>query len=86
VVNKRMKAEALLRLARKVARAEGYSIEELPGRGKGSHRIYAVLDSAGNELGRFSLTHHPKDVSWTVLRQIEDNLAHLFGENWMERR
>jgi hypothetical protein len=86
VVNKRMKAEALLRLARKVARAEAYSIEELPGRGKGSHRIYAVLDSAGNELGRFSLTHHLKDVSWTVLRQIEDNLAHLFGENWMERR
>ena len=81
-----MKPEALLRLARKVARGEGYSIEELPGRGKGSHRIYAVLDSAGNELGRFSLTHHPKDVSWTVLRQIEDKLAHLFGENWMERR
>jgi hypothetical protein len=86
VVNKRMKAEALLRLARKVARAEGYSIEELSGRGKGSHRIYAVLNSAGDELGRFGLTHHPKDISWTVLRQIEDKLAHLFGDNWMERR
>ena len=80
-----MRAEPLLRLIRKVARGEGLSIEEIPGRGKGSHRTYVVLDSAGDEAGRFGLTVHTKDVSWTVLRQIEDDLAHLFGDRWMER-
>lgn len=85
VVNKKLKARAVLRLARVAARKAGYSIQEVAGRGKGSHQLYAVLDSAGIEVGRFTLTHHPRDLSWTVLHSIEDGLAHLFGEDWLEK-
>lgn len=36
---------------------------------------------------RFGLTGHPgRELSWTMMRQIEDGLAHLFGEKWMEKR
>lgn len=85
MVNKKLKAQAALRLARTAARGSGYSIHEIAGRGKGSHQLYAVLDSAGNEVGRFTLTNHPRELSWTVLRSLEDGLAHLFGDDWLEK-
>jgi len=28
----------------------------------------------------------PRDLSWTLLRDLEDGLAHLFGEKWTEQR
>ena len=58
-------------------------IEE-PGRGKGSHRHYIVRDANGNEVARFVVTGHARELSWTVLRSVEDGLAHLFGSRWME--
>lgn len=85
MVNKRMKAQAALRLARQAARSKGYSISELPKRGKGSHRMFRVVAADGKELARFGLTDHSQDVSWSVLRNMEDGLAHLFGDTWMEK-
>lgn len=81
-----MKAQAALSLTKRAARRNNLRIEELHGRGKGSHRIYVVLDSDGNAVGRFGLTFHPQDLSWTVLRNLEDGLTHLFGDKWMEQR
>jgi predicted RNA binding protein YcfA (HicA-like mRNA interferase family) len=81
-----MKAQAALQLARSAARRSGYGVEQVPGRGKGSHAIYDVVDVDGNVVGRFTLTNHPRDVSIGVLRSIEAGLAHLFGEKWMEKR
>jgi hypothetical protein len=85
MVNKRLKARAVLALARRHARKQGLRIEEMKGRGKGSHRTYAVLDSDGAEVGFFGVTDHPRELSWTVLQGVEDSLAHLFGTKWMEK-
>ena len=79
-----MKAAAVLRIARKAARRTHHSIEEILGWGKGSHRTFRVLDTAGTEVARFQLTSHSKDVSWGVLRSIEQRLEDLFGAKWME--
>lgn len=58
----------------------------MTGRGKGSHQIHVLLDSADREAGRFTITDHgSKDVSWGVLRTIEDGLAGVLGERWMEK-
>ena len=75
-----------LQLARTAARRSGYNVEQVPGRGKGPHAVYDVVDAKGNVVGRFTLTSHPRDVSIGVLRSIEAGLAHLFGEKWMEKR
>ncbi len=48
--------------------------------------VYVVLDADDDVIGRFTLTNHSRDVSIGVLRAIEDGLAHLFGEKWMEKR
>ncbi len=77
-------AQALARV-RKVARAYDLAVRQLPGRGKGSHQIYALVDSSGTEVERFGLTGHPRELSWTVLTRLEERLAPLFGEKWMER-
>lgn len=74
-----------MQIVRRVARKHSYVIAELPGRGKGSHRQHVVLDAEGNEAARFGLTDHPKERSWTVLRNLEEALAPLFGEHWLER-
>ena len=37
-------------------------------------------------LVRFGLTDHPRELSWTVLRGLEDGLAPYFGDKWMEKR
>jgi hypothetical protein len=81
-----MKARAALQLARSAARRSGYNVEQGPGRGKGSHAVYDVVDAKGNLVGRFTLTDHPRGVSIGVLRSIEAGLAHLFGEKWVEKR
>jgi len=86
VVNKRIKPAKLLQLAKRAARKGCLSIEQIPGRGKGSHEVYVVLDPRGVEVGRFTITGHSRELSWTVLRSIEESLAHLFGEKWMEER
>ncbi|WP_232662682.1 hypothetical protein [Pseudonocardia sp. TRM90224] len=60
------------------------AVVELPGRGKGSHRIYSVQSSEGIEVSRFGLTDHPRELTWTVLRGVETALAPWFGDKWME--
>jgi hypothetical protein len=75
----------MLSLIRRKARQSGLAVEELPGRGKGSHHVFSITDSTGKEVARFSLTGHNRDLSWTVMRQIEDGLAHLWGGRWTER-
>lgn len=81
-----MKPAQVLKLARSAARGQRLTVEEIPGRGKGSHRIFVVQDREGAEVGRFAVTGHSRELSWTVLRSIEDALARLFGEKWMEER
>lgn len=72
-------------MVRKLARSRNLAIRRLPSRGKGSHQIYVLVDSSGTEAGRFGLTGHPRELSWTVLTRLEERLAPLFGEKWMER-
>lgn len=81
-----MKPAQALNLVRKAARRQGLIVEELSGRGKGSHRIYRLVDSEGVEVKRFGLTGHAKDLSWSVLCDLEDGLVPVFGEKWMEKR
>jgi hypothetical protein len=81
-----MKPAQAVQLARKVARRHGLMVEDVPGRGKGSHHWYALIDSDGAEVGGFSLTDHPRELSWAVLRSFEDALAPLFGERWTEKK
>ncbi len=77
-------AEALS-LVRRHARREGLRVLQLAKRGKGSHQIYALPDSSGEEVVRFGLTRHARDLSWEVLRALEERLAPWFGEKWTER-
>lgn len=84
MVNRRMKPAQVLALIRRLAREKGLALAEIPGRGKGSHRLYVLTDADGNEVARFFITYHPKDLSWTVLRSIEDTLAPVLGQNWTE--
>lgn len=86
MVNRRMKPAQVLTLVRKLARRHDLTVEELPKRGKGSHRIFLLVDAEGNEVGRFGLTGHSRDLSWKVLESTLDSLAHLLGEKWMEAR
>jgi hypothetical protein len=86
VVNKRLRPTALLTLTRKRARKFGFTLAEGPGRGKGSHRLFLLLDQDELEVGRFTVPDHARELSWTVLRSIEEALAHGLGERWMEER
>ena len=81
-----MKPAGVLSLIRRRAREHELTMRDLPGRGKGSHRIFVLEDRAGIEVARFGLTGHPRDLSWALLTQLEDGLAHLFGTKWMEDR
>lgn len=85
MVNRRMKPAQTLAMVRKLARERNLTVRELPGRGKGSHRIYVLADSSGSEVERFGLTGHARELSWTVLARLEERLAPLFGEKWTER-
>jgi hypothetical protein len=77
-------AEALS-LVRRNARKHQLTVRVLPKRGKGSHEIYALADSDGTEVARFGLTGHARDLSWGVLRRLEERLEPHFGERWTER-
>lgn len=81
-----MKPARALQLVRRVARKRGLYVVELPGRGKGSHHMYALVDPADREVDRFGLTDHPGDLSWTVLRRLEERLAPVLGDKWTEER
>ena len=85
VVNRRTKYATTMQIVRRAARRHSMTIVEIPGRGKGSHRWHALVDLSGAEIVRFSLSDHPRELSWTVLRNLEERLAPHFGEKWMER-
>ena len=85
VVNRRTKYATTMQIVRRTARRHSVAVVEISGRGKGSHRWHALVDSSGMEIVRFSLTDHPRELSWTVLRNLEERLAPHFGEKWMER-
>ncbi|WP_028663261.1 hypothetical protein [Saccharomonospora halophila] len=86
MVTKRLKPAKLLAITRRRARKLGYVVEQVNGRGKGSHLLYVVRDEHGDEVARFALTGHARELSWTVMRSIEDSLAHLLGEHWLEEQ
>jgi len=86
MVNRKMRPAQALSLVRRVARHHGMSVVERPGRGKGSHRLYALVDSDGSEVARFGLTDHPKDLSWPLLQPLEDGLVPLFGAKRLDKR
>ena len=83
MVSRKMKPAAALALIRRRAREHGLAVKDLPGRGKGSHRMYVIEDSTGATVGNFGLTGHPKELTWTVLARLEERLAPLFGEKWI---
>jgi hypothetical protein len=85
MVNRKMRPAQALSLIRKLARQHRMTIEQLPGRGKGSHQIWMLVESDGREVARFGLTDHPQDLSWTILRRLEEHLAPTFGTKWMEK-
>lgn len=86
MVNKRLRPTALLVLVRRRARQQGCRVVEMPARGKGSHRLYVVLGSDEGEVGRFAIPDHARELSWTVLRCIENALAPALGNRWMEEK
>jgi hypothetical protein len=86
MVNKRLRPKAVLRLVRKHARQHNLEVREQPGRGKGSHYRYVVVDADMLEVGRFALTGHSRELSWTVLRSVEEALPPVFGDKWMEEQ
>ena len=85
MVNRKMKPAQALAVIRKLARERNLTVRELPGRGKGSHRIHVLADASGTEVGRFGLTGHARELSRTVLTRLEERLTPLFGEKWTER-
>lgn len=85
MVIKRLRPTALLVVVRRHARRHACRVVEMPGRGKGSHRLHAVVGVAG-EVGRFAVPEHPRELSWMVLRSVETALAPAFGERWLEER
>lgn len=85
MVNRRLSARQLMARVRSHARLYDLSVIEFVGRGQGSHRVYLVLDRDGVERGRITITDHPEDLSWSVLRDIERKLTHLFGPRWTEK-
>jgi hypothetical protein len=53
--------------------------------GKGSHRIFALADTEGKEVGRFGLTGTLATCCGRFWRAPRAAL-HLFGEKWTEGR
>jgi hypothetical protein len=85
VVTSPKTARQVLTLIRRHARRRGWSVEQLPKRGKGSHSIHVLRDGQGQEVGRVALVGHTGDMSWTVTRSVEQALEPIFGEGWMDR-
>lgn len=90
MVNRTMKPNQALQVVRRTAREHGMSVVKLTNQGKsqgkGSHTMYALVDSSGHEVARFGLTGHARDLSWGVFRKLEDGLTPWFGEKWTEKR
>ncbi|MFC7342403.1 hypothetical protein [Saccharopolyspora griseoalba] len=86
MLDERLRTRALLALLRRRAREHDLGVAELPGRGKGSHRIYALVDADGEEASRITLPDHRRELTWTVLRCVEAQLAPQLGDRWMEER
>lgn len=87
MANRRMRSAQLLQLVRRLGRRDGLSVVELARRGKGSHKIYLLVDSSGTVVARFGLTDHgSQDLSWPVISEVERALEGQFGERWTERR
>lgn len=80
-----MKPAQTVQAVRRAARRRGLTVVEVTGRGKGSHQLYRLVDQDGATAGQFTVPQHPRALSWKVLRSIEDGLAPLFGEKWMEK-
>lgn len=78
-------AAQVLTAIRKHARRRGYTVVQLPKRGKGSHTIWAVLDAKQVEIGRVGLTGHPGAMSQTVTRSNERALEPIFGKGWLDK-
>ena len=78
-------AQQVLKAMRRQARRRGWTVQQLPKRGKGSHTIWVVLDEGGRELGRVGLTGHPGAMSSTVTRSNESALEPIFGEGWLDK-
>ncbi|MCL2483382.1 MAG: hypothetical protein FWF43_08250 [Propionibacteriaceae bacterium] len=85
MVNGTRSAAQVLSAVRKAARISGYTVRQLPKRGKGSHTIWVVLDAQGSEIGRIGLTGHAGQQSQAVTRSNEQALEKLFGEGWLDR-
>lgn len=85
MVKRRTKYATTMQIVRRTARKHAMTVIEVPGRGKGSHRWHALVDPAGTEVIRFALTDHQRELSWSVLRNLEERLAPFLGEKWMER-
>jgi hypothetical protein len=79
-----MKSAQVKRLIRRTARNHNLTVEPREG-GKGSHQKFALVDSSGAVVATFTLTDHPRELSWTVLRSVEDALTPQFGAKWMEK-
>lgn len=90
MVNRTMKPNQALRVVCRAAREHGMSVVRLTSQGKsqgkGSHTMYALVDSSGHEVARFGLTGHARDLSRGVLRRLADGLTPWFGEKWTEKR
>lgn len=85
VVNGTRSAAQVLKAARKAARALGFSVAQLPKRGKGSHTIWVVQDADGKEVGRIALTGHSGQMTQIVTRSNEKALEGVFGEGWLDK-
>jgi hypothetical protein len=81
-----MSARQAVALVRLHARKHGFSVIEMVGRGKGSHRLFQLVGPDGTEVARFGVTDHPGDMSAALVRRLEQRLAPLFGERWTEKR
>ncbi len=79
----RKTASDVLKAMRRHARRNGWTVEQLPKRGKGSHAIWAVVDENGEGRGRIGLTGHSGEMSHTVTRSCEEALEPIFGEAWL---
>lgn len=81
-----MSARQALAVVRVMARRHGFTLVEMVGRGKGSHRMLRLVDEDGIEVARFGVTDHPGDMSAMLLRRLEQRLEPLFGPRWTEKR
>ena len=74
-----------MKAVRAHARLHGFTVVQLPKRGKGSHTMWGVFDDEGTELGRIGLTGHAGAMSQTVTRSNDEALEHIFGSGWLDK-